>query len=138
MLGTFYFYALAHQADFDVCWCKGSVSERIFAPLIENIKASGAVIQGGRLVSDISLDSEGNAVSVTARDRDGGETVYPADAVVFAVGITGVVLLIHNQCCHRCPFGIGWVELKFRAQASGSSLTGSYGANQPAAPDKLD
>ena len=34
VLDTFYFYALAHQADFDVCWCKGSVAERIFQPLI--------------------------------------------------------------------------------------------------------
>lgn len=37
--------ALAHQADFDVCWCKGSVSDKIFLPLVERIKAAGGSVQ---------------------------------------------------------------------------------------------
>lgn len=44
---TLYFYALAHQSDFDVCWCKGSVSELIFEPLIAKIKERGGKIQVG-------------------------------------------------------------------------------------------
>ena len=32
-----------------------------------------------------------HADGVTARDREGQETFYPADAVVFAVGITGEI-----------------------------------------------
>lgn len=35
VLDTFYFYSLAHQQDFDVCWCKGSVAERIFKPMMD-------------------------------------------------------------------------------------------------------
>lgn len=37
--------ALAHQADFDVCWCKGSVSDRIFLPLVDRIKQAGGSVQ---------------------------------------------------------------------------------------------
>ncbi len=37
--------ALAHQADFDVCWCKGSVSDRIFLPLVDRIRNAGGKVQ---------------------------------------------------------------------------------------------
>ncbi len=53
--------ALAHQADFDVCWCKGSVSERIFLPLVEKIKKAGATIQGSTFVTDVITDAAGKA-----------------------------------------------------------------------------
>lgn len=45
MLETLYFYALAHQNDFDVCWCKGSVAEKIFTPLVERIKSQGCKVK---------------------------------------------------------------------------------------------
>lgn len=84
------FAALAHQADFDVCWCKGSVSELIFKPLVDLIQGLGGRIQGGRLASDLDVNPEtGRVQGVIARSRDGSETTYPADAVIFAVGITG-------------------------------------------------
>lgn len=51
--------ALAHQADFDVCWCKGSVSERIFLPLVDKIKKAGAKIQGSTFVTDVITDATG-------------------------------------------------------------------------------
>eukprot|EP00976_Prorocentrum_cordatum_P045513 919136-Prorocentrum_minimum.AAC.1 len=40
-LDVLYTYALAHQPDFDVRWCKGSVSERIFAPWVAEIERMG-------------------------------------------------------------------------------------------------
>lgn len=49
--------ALAHQADFDVCWCKGSVSERIFLPLVDKIKQAGAQIQGSSFVTGVDVNS---------------------------------------------------------------------------------
>ena len=48
--------ALAHQNDFDVCWCKGSVSERLFLPLVALIPRQGGKIVGGQLVSGVSSD----------------------------------------------------------------------------------
>ena len=48
---------------------------------------------GGRLVSDLRLDQATGAVNaVVSRDREDKQTVHQADAVVFAVGITGVDL----------------------------------------------
>lgn len=68
------------------------MSERIFEPLIEQIKGNGGKIRGGQLVSRVEVDSRGAASAVVARDRDGHETVYEADAVIFSVGVTGELL----------------------------------------------
>ncbi|CAL5218947.1 g699 [Coccomyxa viridis] len=103
VLGTFYFYTLAHQNDFDVCWARGSVSELLFAPLVEHIGRAGGNIVGGRLVSDLRLDQATGAVSaVVSRDREGNETVHEADAVVFAIGITVSLKIIraNNSVVH--------------------------------------
>ncbi len=54
------------------------------------IKAAGGSIQGGRLVSGLQLDAAtGSVTGVLSRDREGGTTVHPADALVFAIGVTG-------------------------------------------------
>lgn len=46
---------------------------------------------GGSLVSDVHVDSgSGRVTGVTTRNREGQETRHAADAVVFAIGITGV------------------------------------------------
>lgn len=45
MLETLYFYALAHQNDFDVCWPRGSVAETIFTPMVNRIKAAGGQVR---------------------------------------------------------------------------------------------
>ena len=58
-LAAFYFYTLAHQNDFDVCWCKGSIAEKVFLPLVERLKGQGAAILGSHLVTDISTDETG-------------------------------------------------------------------------------
>ena len=66
------------------------MSERIFEPLVERIKAAGGKIQGGQLVSRVEVDpATGAANRVVARDRKGQETVYDADSVIFSVGVTG-------------------------------------------------
>ena len=53
VLETLYFYAAAHQHDFDVCWCRGSVTETIFKPLVEYITERGGRIIGGQAVTDL-------------------------------------------------------------------------------------
>lgn len=47
VLETLYFYALAHQNDFDVCWPRGSIAELIFKPLVERIRSTGRATQAG-------------------------------------------------------------------------------------------
>ncbi len=47
-------------------------------------------MNGGQLVTDVTIDSEtGAATGVHASTKEGESTYYPADAVIFAVGITG-------------------------------------------------
>ncbi|GLI65776.1 hypothetical protein VaNZ11_009387 [Volvox africanus] len=96
VLETLYFYALAHQNDFDVCWPRGSTAELIFQPLVEKIRTAGGRVLGNRLVTGLTLDSAtGEVSSVEAVDRSTGEIAsYPTDAVVFAVGISGMQKLV--------------------------------------------
>lgn len=98
VIETLYFYALAHQSDFDVCWAKGSISETIFAPLIAKIKQQGGKIEGGRLVSAIETDSVGNVSALVARNTaTGDEERFEADAVVFAISIAGMQRLVQSN-----------------------------------------
>ena len=99
VLETLEFYALAHQNSFDVCWCKGSISERIFQPLIQRIEAQGGTVAGSRLVTDITIDPlSGHVDAVIAKNVDtGNEEVYEADAVVFAVSISGMQKLVMSN-----------------------------------------
>ena len=54
------------------------------------IKKQGGKVVGGQLVTDVTVDSAAGAVSgVYTSTRDGKKTYYAADAVIFAVGITG-------------------------------------------------
>ena len=60
---------------------------------VRRIEAAGGSIQGGRLVSGLQVDDlTGDITAVLSRDKDGHTTVHPADALVFAIGITGVSL----------------------------------------------
>lgn len=59
--------ALQHQNSFDVCWCRGSVAEKIFAPLIGRIRARGGSVTGSRLVERLDVDADGLVNKVVAR-----------------------------------------------------------------------
>lgn len=56
-------------------------------------------------MSRVEVDpASGAATAVVARDRDGQETVYQADAVIFSVGVTGeLVLCALRQASCPCP-----------------------------------
>ena len=54
------------------------------------IKKQGGKIVGGELVTDVAVDSTaGIAKGVYTSTKEGKKTYYAADAVIFAVGITG-------------------------------------------------
>lgn len=91
-LGMLYFFILAHQADFDVVWCRGTVGEKIFRPWVEKIEKAGARLLANKRVTDIIIDSDNRATAVVCN-----EEVFPADAVIFAVGITGMKKIISNS-----------------------------------------
>ena len=92
VLETLYFYAAAHKFDFDMCWCRGTVREKLFDPLCDQIAQRGGKILGGRAVTDVLRSpSDGRVTAVIARELETGELVeFDADEVVFAVGINAL------------------------------------------------
>ncbi|MBD1936185.1 FAD-dependent oxidoreductase [Microcoleus sp. FACHB-68] len=88
-LGMLYYFILAHQPDFDVVWCRGTVGEKIFRPWCERIEGAGGRILTERRVSDLKVDDAGNVTGVVC-----GDEVFEADAVIFSVGITGMKKIV--------------------------------------------
>lgn len=95
-LGMLYFFILAHQPDFDVVWCRGTVGEQIFRPWVERIKQAGGRVLTQRRVNDLTLDSTGRVSGVVC-----GDEVFAADAVIFAVGVSGMQKIVLNSSSLR-------------------------------------
>ncbi len=91
-LGMLYYFILGHQADFDVVWCRGTVGEKIFRPWVQKIEKLGAKVLANRRVSDVIVDSNNRATAVVC-----GDEVFAADAVIFAVGITGMKKIVASS-----------------------------------------
>lgn len=88
-LGMLYYFILAHQPDFDVVWCRGTVGDRIFNPWIETIENSGGKVLTDKRVTDLKLDETGQATAVICGDEQ-----FDADAIIFAVGIGGMKKIV--------------------------------------------
>ncbi len=98
-LGMLYFFILAHQADFDVVWCRGTVGEMIFRPWVEQMEKAGARVLANRRVTDVIVDGN-HATAVVC-----GDEVFEADAVIFAVGVTGMKKIVASSpSLHRQEF----------------------------------
>ncbi|MBD2778020.1 hydroxysqualene dehydroxylase [Iningainema tapete] len=91
-LGMLYFFILAHQPDFDVVWCRGTVGEKIFRPWVQQMEKAGARVLANRRVTDLIVGSNNRATGVVC-----GEEVFDADAVIFAVGITGMKKIVSSS-----------------------------------------
>lgn len=70
-------------------------------PLVDLIKNQGGKIVGGQLVTDVTIDAAtGTAAGVQTTTKEGKTAYYAADAVIFAVGITGwSVCFLHLCAC---------------------------------------
>ena len=94
------FYALNSQNAFDVRWCKGTVTEKIFTPLVKRIGERGGVIQGSTFVTsvDVSSDSKVTVEAVVGRRQEEARNVsFEADAVIFALSISGMKKIVMNS-----------------------------------------
>ncbi|EHC14018.1 amine oxidase [Fischerella thermalis JSC-11] len=91
-LGMLYFFILAHQPDFDVVWCRGTVGEKIFRPWIQHIEKLGGRFLTSKRVTDLIIDTNNRATDVVC-----GEEVFDADAVIFAVGVTGMKKIVSSS-----------------------------------------
>ena len=102
--GALYYFALAHQADFDVRWARGPVGELIMAPLADRLRELGVTLLGGRRVSQVLPAAHhqggggaGRAGAVVATAGPPGAAVaetHEADAVVLATGVTALQQLV--------------------------------------------
>lgn len=90
-LGMLYFFILAHQADFDVKWCRGTTGKMIFKPWVERIQDNGGKVLVEKRVTDIKVCPDTGIV--TSVQCGEGES-FGADAVVCAVGINGVKSIV--------------------------------------------
>ena len=90
-LGMLYYFILAHQPDFDVVWCRGTVGEKIFKPWIAQIQQAGGKLLTNKRVSDIVID-DGIATGVKCEDE-----FFAADAIISAVSITGMKKIVSSS-----------------------------------------
>jgi uncharacterized protein with NAD-binding domain and iron-sulfur cluster len=88
-LGMLYFFILAHQPDFDVKWCRGTVGAQIFRPWVQKIEQVGGRVLAQKRVSDVRVDEQNCITGVVC-----GDDVFDADAVIFSVGITGMKKIV--------------------------------------------
>ena len=91
-LGMLYYFILAHQPDFDVVWCRGTVGEKIFQPWITEIEKAGGQVLTNKRVSDIVVDETGKAVGVKC-----GDEFFAADAIISGVSVTGMKKIIASS-----------------------------------------
>jgi len=104
-LGMLYYFILAHQPDFDVVWCRGTVGEQIFQPWVMQIEQAGGRVLTQRRVTDVILkpQAEENAQPQVTGVVCGDER-FEADAVIFAVGVTGMQKIVsHSSVLRQFP-----------------------------------
>ena len=91
-LGMLYYFILAHQPDFDVVWCRGTVGEKIFTPWITEIERDEGKVLTNKRVSDIVIDNSGKATGIKC-----GDQFMAADAIISGVSITGMKKIVASS-----------------------------------------
>ena len=94
-LGMLYYFILAHQPDFDVVWCRGTVGEMIFQPWVEQIHQAGGRVLTQKRVTDVTVDTTNGTPKMTGVIC--GDETFEADAVIFAVGVTGMQKIVASS-----------------------------------------
>ena len=94
-----YYYALAHQDSFDVCWIKSkSIAEHLFAPLSRRLNSRHHLrVLGGTLVRRVNVSPDSQRVSSVELMNVATKSVQvieDVDAVVLAVGAKGLMSLM--------------------------------------------
>lgn len=95
-LGMLYYFILAHQPNFDVAWCRGTVAKMIFQPWVERIEEVGGKVLTNKRVDDLLLDDSGKAEGVVC-----GDEVFHADAVIFSVSVNGMKKIVSSSSSLR-------------------------------------
>ena len=98
-LSCFHVFALQSRGAFDVRWCRGSISEKIFQPWKTQLENRGVAIQGGARVSSITKSSETGkfSINISSSMGDDGNDTIQSDVVVLAVGATAAGRLVSTS-----------------------------------------
>ena len=111
-LSCFHVFALQARGAFDVRWCRGTISDKIFNPWAEKLQNNGNVkIKGASKVTSItgSSDPESKTFTVTVNDSES----IDYDAVIFAVGGTAIKRLLPTcPPLAKLPESIGWEKFR--------------------------
>ncbi|XP_065868894.1 uncharacterized protein [Euphorbia lathyris] len=92
-LGMLYYISLAHQKDFNMVWCRGTIKEKIFNPWLDSLRSKGCKFLDNVKVTDFIIDEETSCISKVVC----GDEIYNADAVILAVGISKLQELVKNS-----------------------------------------
>ncbi|CAO2815648.1 unnamed protein product [Amaranthus hypochondriacus] len=101
-LAVLYYYVVAHQKDFDLKLCRGSIRAKIFDPWRESLKSMGCEFRRGKGVTDFFFNEETSCISEVLCGNDR----IKADAVILAVGISALQEIIEKSSalCMREEF----------------------------------
>lgn len=118
-LSCLHVFALQTRGAFDVRWCRGSITDKIFNPWSEQLQEKGNVsIRGGAKVTsiiDLTDDNTENGASgpkFRVCLNDGDESI-DADSIVFAIGGTSLKRLV--PACPplaKLPQAQGWDKFR--------------------------
>mmetsp|Transcript_2560 Transcript_2560/g.5235 ORF Transcript_2560/g.5235 Transcript_2560/m.5235 type:complete len:620 (-) Transcript_2560:3006-4865(-) len=103
-LSCLHVFALQTRGAFDVRWCRGTITEKIFNPWSEQLQERGNVyLRGGAKVTaitdlendDIDVDASANKNNPSFRvSLNDGDDAIDADCIVFAIGGTSLKRLL--------------------------------------------
>eukprot|EP00466_Bigelowiella_natans_P016667 jgi/Bigna1/87392/estExt_fgenesh1_pg.C_190235 len=93
VMDMLYYYAIGHQYDFDVKWARSPISEAIIRPMVQDIQ-NNAQFAGLQIIVDDSRKA--SSVKIQRQGKDSSELIQ-ADAVVLAVGVTGLKKIIQQS-----------------------------------------
>jgi uncharacterized protein with NAD-binding domain and iron-sulfur cluster len=100
MLGMLTYFILHSQKAFDVKWCRGTVSSRIFQPWVAKLEAMGVKMKTDSRVCDIlTAEEDDNRVGRVSYQsgQDSSVESMDVDAVIFAVGISGMKNIVKSS-----------------------------------------
>ncbi|KAL7577571.1 hypothetical protein ACA910_015099 [Epithemia clementina (nom. ined.)] len=94
-LSCFHVFALQSRGAFDVRWCRGSITEKIFNPWVQHLQKGGKVhIRGKSKVTGVEeVLSKGSRPYLVTINNDSNDQIA-CDAIILAVGATTAGRLI--------------------------------------------
>jgi uncharacterized protein with NAD-binding domain and iron-sulfur cluster len=117
-LSCFHVFALQTRGSFDVRWCRGALTEKIFNPWTKLLQERGNVkVRGAAKVTGIEeVMNAGAGKSTTPSYRiilNGEDDTIECDAVIFAVGGTALKRLVPScPPLSKLPESEGWKKFR--------------------------